>query len=157
MDKLYSKLTPHEQAALAFEAIANNDDGGREMIVGSVEHKDYRCTHWDFRSRLLGLTTLASYYALIYWKTRTCLAVVGSKYNERGDEADQKAAFEFLDALIAMECALHEVCAKLNIDVLAVKKHARCEDEYTPDKYGNGELVEEYVGLFMGLVGVNEG
>ncbi len=157
IDKPYSKLTPHEQAALAFEAIASNDDGAREMIVGSVEHKDYRCTHWDFRSRLSGLTTLASYYALIYWKSRTYMEVANSKYNERGDEADQQAAFAFLGRVLAMETALQDVCAKLNIDVLAVKKHARCDDEYTPDKCGNGELVEEFVGLFMGIVGVNNG
>ncbi len=119
------------------------------MIVGSVERKDYRCTHWDFRSRLSGLTT--GYYALIYWKTRTYMVVVDGKYNKYGDEADQKAAFVFLDRLYAMESALHIVCATINIDVLAVKKYAR-EDEYTPNKSSNDELVREYVGLFMGLV-----
>ena len=35
------------------------------------------------------MTTLASYYALIYWKSRTYMEVANSKYNERGDEADR--------------------------------------------------------------------
>ncbi|WP_411727786.1 hypothetical protein [Methyloglobulus sp.] len=153
VDKLYNKLTPTEQAALAFEAIARNDDAELNVIVESVERKDYRCTHWDFRWRLSGLTNLASYYAMIYWKTRTYMEVVNSKYNECGNEADQKAAFVFLDRLLAMEVALADVCAKMNIDVLAVKKFAQCDNEHTPEKCNDEELVKAYVGLFMRMIG----
>lgn len=81
------------------------------------------------------------------------MAVMDGMFKERGDEADQKAAFVFLDKLLAMDVALQEVCAKLNIDVMAVKKLALCEDEYSPEKCGNNELVKEYVELFMGIFG----
>jgi hypothetical protein len=51
VDKLYTKLTPVEQAALAFGAIARNDDVELAVIVGSVERLNYQCTHWEFRQR----------------------------------------------------------------------------------------------------------
>lgn len=153
IDKLYSKLTPHEQAALAFEALARQDTLGLGAIVGSVERQDYRCSHWDYRQRLTGFIDLAKYYGLIYWKTRCCMAVMDDKFKESGNEADQQAAYVYVDMVLAMETALREVCAKINIDVMAVKKLALCEDEYSPDKCNNVELVREYAGLFMGIVG----
>lgn len=153
VEKIYPKLTPHEQAALAFEALARQDTVELGAIVGSVERQDYRGSHWDYRQRLTGFIDLAKYYGLIYWKTRCCMAVMDDKFKEGGNEADQQAALVFVDRVLAMETALQDVCAKANIDVLAVKKLALCEDEYSPDKCKNEELVREYVGLFMGIVG----
>jgi hypothetical protein len=51
-DKLYSKLTPVEQAALAFEALARNDEAELDVIVDSVERLYYQCTHWQYRWRV---------------------------------------------------------------------------------------------------------
>lgn len=153
VDKLYAKLTPYEQAALAFEALARQDSVELGTIVGSVERHDYRCSHWDYRHRLTGFIDLAKYYGLIYWKTRCCMAVMDGMFKERGDEADQQAAHIYVDMVLAMETALQDLCAKANIDVMAVKKLALCEDEYSPEKCGNNELVKEYVELFIGIFG----
>ena len=157
VEKVYPKLTPHEQAALAFEALMRGDDDERLTILGSVGKKHYQCLDQRFSLRLNGYIGLGMFYGMVYWKTRSYMEVTSSKYDECGDEADQKAVFVLLDRLFAMETALQEVCAKINIDVLAVKKFAQCEDEYTPDKSSNEELVKEYAGLFMGIVGVNDG
>jgi hypothetical protein len=152
VDKLYSKLTPTEQAALAFEAIVRNDDSELAVIVGSVEQLDYRCTHWEFRQRGWCLLDLAKYYGLIYWKTRTYMTVEHSMYKEGNDIEAQKAAFIFMDRLLAMDIALANVCTKMNIDVMTIKKLALCEDEAAFSDNGNPELVKEYTELFMGII-----
>jgi hypothetical protein len=152
VDKLYSKLTPTEQAALAFEAIARNDDSELAVIVDSVEQLDYRCTHWEFRQRGWCLLDLAKYYGLLYWKTRTYMEVVHSKFKEVNNIQDQKATFVFLDRLLAMDVALTDVCTKINIDVMTVKKLALCEDEAAFSENSNPDLVKEYSELFMGII-----
>jgi hypothetical protein len=152
IDKLYSKLTPHEQAALALESLARQDNAETDRIVGSVTQLTYRCPHFDFRRRLSGLINLSLYYALIYWKTRTYMAVAHYHSKTNHDPKDQAAAFEYMDRLQAMETALAQVCDTLNIDLTAVKKIALCEDEAVIGGEGDPALVDEYTGLFMGLV-----
>lgn len=150
--KLYGMLTPKEQANLAFEAIARNDDSELAVIVESVERLDYRDTHWEFRRQGWCLLDLAKYYGLIYWKARTCIAVAHNQFQEGNSAENQKAAFAFLDRLLAMDVALNEVCAKMNIDVLAVKKLALCESEAALSESSNPGLVKEYTDLFMGIL-----
>jgi hypothetical protein len=152
VEKLYPKLDNDQLAALVFNALARGDDDERLTILGSVGQKHYQCLDQEFSLRLDGYTDLGMFYGMVYWKARCCMEVMGNNHKERGDGADQEAAFVFLDKLQAMDSALQEVCAKLNIDVLAMKKIAGCYDEYIPDKCGNGELVREYVGLFSGLL-----
>ncbi len=152
VDKLYTKLTPVEQAGLAFEAIARNDDAELAVIVESVQQLDYRCTHWEFRQRGWCLLDLAKYYGVIYWKTRAYMGVAHAKFQEGNNVNDQKATFVFLDRLLAMDVALTDVCTKINIDVMTVKKLALCEDEAALSDNGNPELVKEYSELFMGII-----
>lgn len=152
VDKLYTKLTPVEQAALAFEAIARNDDAELAVIVGSVERLAYRCTHWAFRQRGWCLLDLAKYYGLIYWKTRTYMEVEHSLAKQNNDPEIQATAFGLLERLLAMDVALANVCGKMNIDVMTVKKLALCEDEAAFSDNGNPELVKEYTELFMGII-----
>ncbi|WP_411728363.1 hypothetical protein [Methyloglobulus sp.] len=102
---------PTEQAELAFESIARQDDAETEMIVDSVVRQDYRCTHWKFRRRLMGLLNLGKYYGLIYWKNRTYMSAALCQAKENNDKEAQATAFELLDVLLAMDVALAHVCA----------------------------------------------
>ena len=45
VNKLYSKLTPHELAVLAFEALSRLDTNEIEIIAGSIPRETYRCVH----------------------------------------------------------------------------------------------------------------
>ncbi len=58
--------------------------------------------------------------------------------------------YRFVDRVIAMDTALQDVCAKVGIDPMAVKKMAGCVDEYHPDRCTNSALVAKYVELFEG-------
>ncbi|MEQ1738404.1 MAG: hypothetical protein ABL884_00715 [Methyloglobulus sp.] len=153
INKLYPKLDNGQLAALAFDALMRGDDNGRMAIVSSVDRRYYHCINQGFTKSYNGYIDLGLFYGTVYWKARACMAVMDGKFKESGNEADQQAALVFVDRVLAMETALMDVCAKANIDVLAVKKLALCEDEYSPDKCNNEELVGEYVGLFMGIVG----
>lgn len=153
INKLYPKLDNGQLAALAFDALMRGDDNERMAIVSSVDRRYYHCINQGFTKSYNGYIDLGLFYGMVYWKARCCMAVMGDKFKESGNETDQNIEFKYLDRVLAMETALRDVCAKANIDVLAVKKLALCEDEYSPDKCKSEELVGEYVGLFMGIVG----
>jgi hypothetical protein len=106
----------------------------------------------EFRWRYQGFIDLGSFYGATYWKNRTYMEFANNRYKEQPNDGNRTLLFYYLDNVMAMDIALQEVCAQVNIDVLAVKKLALCDDEYSPGKCHKLELVKEYVGLFLGLV-----
>lgn len=152
VDKLYSKLTPHEQASLAFESLANRKKDETDLIIGSVAQHTYQCPHFDFRRRLTDLINLSLYYGLIYWQTRNSWSMAYYQSKVKVDAAAQETAFDVEDRLLAMETALAKVCAELKIDVIAVKKIARCEHEPVFCGVGEPVFVDEYRTLFHALI-----
>ncbi len=56
VDKLSSKLTPQENAALAFEALNRHDSQEMDIIEDALEKRLYRLPDYQFRARVGGLT-----------------------------------------------------------------------------------------------------
>lgn len=156
VEKLYQKLTSEELADLAFEALARQDGIDLDTIVGNVKTKDYRCKDWDYRWRFVGLTDLYKYYGMVYWKNRAYMAAAENLITA-GDTKLSSLLDGLVDQTIAMDVALQDVCSRQGIDVMTVKTMALCEDEATFISSTKPELVAEYAGLFMRIVGVNHG
>ena len=151
VNKLYSKLTPHEQATLCFEALAKQDISTVDAIVEQVERKNYTSLHWDFRERSYCLQTLAGQYGIEYWKNRTLMLLACEcAENDKAEET----ALRFHAKAQALESAIAEVCKQLKVAVSAIKAMAGCPgDELTLDDLQevDNSLVKQYVEMFSGL------
>ena len=101
VNKLYNKLNPHEQAALAFEAISRQDDDDFQRILGSVEEKTYLVPDFDYQQRLQGLTYLGSVYGIVYWKTLCRLYAILGLYSD--DESCLEASIILIKKLGSMD------------------------------------------------------
>lgn len=137
VNKLYSKLTPHEQAALVFEAVARQDEGEANSIMEQVERKHYLASHVDYSRRIQTLTALVGQYGIEYWKNRALMLVACEMAEDGSDKTDQTAN-QFFVKTIALELALIEVCKLIRVDVRAIKKMASCP----PDEAKGFELPE---------------
>jgi hypothetical protein len=158
VEKLYPKLDNGQLSALAFNALMRGDDDERLTILASVHKRHYQCLDQEFSRNYNGYIDLGLFYGMVYWKNRAYMEFVGNLHKEQPNDRHERLLFHYLDNVMAMDVALQEVCAQVNIDYfMAVKKMAGCDDEYTPDKCGKEGLVRGYVGLFIGIVGVNEG
>ena len=147
VNKLYSQLTPQEQAALLFEAAIRQDESEANLILDSVERRTYSAPHVDYQQRITGLMSLSGCYGIMYWKTLCQLsALLALSLN---DACYDKAARLFINKINSMDIALESVCKELNIDVDAIKKFAECSD-YQPkfDVDMENQFVDEYTELF---------
>ena len=148
INKLYSKLTPYEQAALVFEAAIRTDENEVDLILDSVERRTYSAPHVDYQQRITGLSSLAGCYGITYWKTLCQLGgLMGLSLN---DDSYDKAAKVFINKISSIEAALESVCKELNVDISAVKKFAECNDHHPNfnDDIEN-QFVEQYTELFF--------
>ena len=64
VNKLYAKLTPHEQAALVIEAASRLDESEVDAILEHVERKHYISAHTDYTQRIQALTVLIGQYGI---------------------------------------------------------------------------------------------
>lgn len=153
VNKLYAKLTPHEQAALVIEAAARLDESEADAIMEQVERKHYIATHSDYTRRIHALTSLIGQYGIEYWKNRA-LMLLACEYADQGNQQADETALQFLAKCVALEAAIVEVCNRLKVDVMAIKKMAGCPDNETPEFLTpvNEELVKHYADMFAGLV-----
>ena len=71
VDKLYSKLTSQENAALAFEALVRGDNSEFDVIREAVEQRLYQMPDYKYRVRFYDMMILSFWYGGIYWKTCT--------------------------------------------------------------------------------------
>jgi hypothetical protein len=151
VNKLYAKLTPHEQAALVIEAAARLDESEADAIMWQVERKHYVATHADYTRRIHALTALIGQYGIEYWKNRA-LMLIAVDYAEQGSQNAEAQALQFLAKAVALESAIVEVCKGLKVDVAAIKKMAGCPDE-TPELSTpvDAELVKQYIESYAGL------
>ena len=123
INKLYSKLTPHEQANLAFAAAMRNDEKEVDLILSAVEKRTYITTHFDYHSRTHGLVTLSGVFGIFYWKTFFKLSTVNLS---KAGEACDKVAQSHINQFIALNTALNNVCKSLQIDSEDIRKFAEC-------------------------------
>lgn len=146
INKLYSKLTPHEQANLAFEAAMRQDERDVDLILNAVEQKTYVTGHADYHTRNFGLIQLSGIFGIAYWKTFLKLSnVTICKTGEAFDKVAQRHINEF----ISLNTALNNVCKALKVDPEAIRKYAECQGVY-PDFKGtvDDSFVENYTELF---------
>jgi hypothetical protein len=154
VNKLYAKLTPHEQAALVIEAAARLDESEADAIVEQVERKHYIAAHADYTQRIHALTALIGQYGIEYWKNRT-LMLLACDSADKGNHDAEAPALQFLAKCVALEAAIVEVCNRLKVDEMAIKKMAGCpKDDVNPNTLQKADvkLVEYYTNVFAGLV-----
>ncbi|MEQ1484522.1 hypothetical protein [Methyloglobulus sp.] len=152
VDKLYSKLSPEELAGLAFEATVRGDKAEHDAILASVGKRTYVCLDQRFCGLLTAYCDLGMFYGVSYWKNRAHMAYAETLHEATGDDKSKALRDHLLDSAIAMDVALQAVCAKMNIDVLAVKTVALCVDEASFSESDKSELVKEYTDLFAGFI-----
>ena len=154
VNKLYSKLTPHEQAALVIEAASRLDEGEADVIMEQVERKHYIATHADYTRRIHALTALIGQYGIEYWKCRA-LMLLACDYADQGNQEGEVPALRFLAKCVALESAIVDVCNRLKVDVMAIKKMAGCpDDDVKPDELPkvDAELLKQYVDILGALI-----
>ena len=121
--KLYSKLTPNEQANLVFEAAMRKDEKDVDLILNSVEQNTYTTVHADYHIRSYGLIQLSGIFGITYWKTFFKL----STYNlSKTGVAFDKVAQNHINEFISLNTALNNVCMVLKIDPEAIREYAEC-------------------------------
>lgn len=152
VNKLYAKLTPHEQAALVIEAAARLDESEADAIMEQVERKHYIATHADYTRRIHALTALVGQYGIEYWKNRA-LMLIACEYAEQGSQQSEDSALKFLAKTLALESAIVDVCKRLKVDVMAIKKMVGCPDNETQESLTpvDEELVKQYIESYAGL------
>lgn len=153
VNKLYAKLTPHEQAALVIEAAARLDENEADAIMEQVERKHYIATHADYTRRIHALTTLVGQYGIEYWKLRT-LMLLACDYAEQGNQEAEAPALRFRAKCVALESAIVEVCKLAKVDIKAIKTMAGCpDDDVKPEELQKAdvELVKAYIKSYAGL------
>ena len=153
VNKLYAKLTPHEQAALVIEAAARLDESEADAIMAQVERKHYLNCHADYTRRIHALTALIGQYGIEYWKNRT-LMLIACDYAEQGNQQAEAPALQFLAKCVALEAAIVEVCKLAKVDIKAIKSMAGCPDDDVKREElekADAELVKQYTGMFADL------
>lgn len=154
VNKLYSKLTPQEQATLCFEALTRQDRSTVDAIIEQVERKNYISLDWDFRERSYCLQALTGQYGIEYWKNRA-LRLAACEYISQGYQQAEAPALRFLAKSVALESALVKVCNRLKVDVAAIKTMAGCLDDIVrPEESAevDNELVKQYVDALAEVV-----
>jgi len=151
INKLYSNLTPHEQANLSFAAALRHDENEGDLIISSVEKRTYMTVHVDYHNRLHGLVQLSGIFGTAYWKTFFKLSTANLS---KTGEAFDKVAQQHINEFISLNTALNNVCQSLQIDSEAIRTFAQCSDmnsdfEGLPFKgHANESFLKQYTNLF---------
>ena len=147
VNKLYSKLTPHEQAALLFEAAMRKDESEADLILDSVEMRTYSALHIDYQQRITGLLNLSGCYGITYWKTLCQLSTLIALSLD--DDNYDKTARLFINKISSMDAALEAVCKELKVDASSIKQFAECND-YHPDFEIDikNQFIDQYTEIF---------
>ena len=155
VNKLYSKLTPHEQAALAFESVVRKDTNEADLILDSVKMKTYLMPDLDYQQRMQGLSNLSSVYGMIFWKALFVLSTLTRTYLSRDDLPE--AIKQYIKRLNSIDAALTEICEQLNIDVVTIKEIAECNDfDLDLGDEIDEKFVEQYSELFAKIAYLND-
>ena len=144
IDKLYKKLTPAEQASLAFEALVTVGPDEANTIHESVDPRAYH----NYMLRFYHINLLAFYFGSIFWKT---VAQLMSTCHSESSDVELILALD--SQLASMDKAIADICIEMKIDILSMRKMAGCEN--TPDWIHHSSTpaaVERYTEEFMQLI-----
>lgn len=154
VNKLYSKLTPQEQAALVIEAASRQDESTVDAVLEHVERKHYLTAHADYTQQINALQWLICIYGTEYWKNRALMLMACTQVDEGNQEAEE-AVNRFFAKTIALEHALIDACRRFKVDIAAIKAMASCvpnEAEGHPLPKADARLVEQYREIFDSLM-----
>ena len=154
INKLYSKLTPHEQATLVFEAITRKNENEADLILDSVKVKTYSMPNLDYQQRMQGLSNLSGVYGKVFWKTLFLLS--SYKWTQFESGALPETIKQHIKRFNSIEAAITTICKQLNIKVSTIKELAEC-NTLNPD-FGNeidNQYVQQYNELFSSIAYLN--
>jgi hypothetical protein len=120
IDKLYSRLTPKEQACMVLEAAANSDEAQVDAVIASVERKQYYGLHADYTTHMQKLIAVVGIYGTEYWKNRALMLAACNLLDETSDPDVIDAANRFYEKAIALDVAAEKVCQHLGCDIRSV-------------------------------------
>lgn len=131
--KMYDKLTPKQQAALAFNHLLTGNEAETDKVVDAVRYKNYSCKDSDFEEPFDSYRTMVLVWTIEYWQlyAQQLEALVRLNLHTRRKDwirADQThEQLERLGScLSAIDCALRSVCDAQGIDADAVRVMAGC-------------------------------
>jgi len=131
--KMYDKLTPKQQAALAFNHLLTGNEAETDKVVGAVRYKNYSCKDADFEEPFDSYRTMVLVWVIEYWQlyAQQLEALVRlNLHTRRKDWIKADQAHEQLErqsrCLSAINRALQGVCEARGIDAAAVRVMAGC-------------------------------
>jgi hypothetical protein len=131
--KMYDKLTPKQQAALAFNHLLTGNEAETDKVVGAVRYKNYSCKDADFEEPFDSYRAMVLVWTIEYWQlyAQQLEALVRlNSYTRRKDWPRADQAHEQLEhlasCLSAIDRALRSVCEVQGIDANAVRVMAGC-------------------------------
>ena len=155
VNKLYNKLTPHEQAALVFEAIIKKNEKEADLISDLVMMRTYSIPDLDYQQRLQGFTNLSSVYGMFFWKALFVLSTLTTRAHFSKNNLPETIK-QHIKKFNSIDVALTAICERLNIDVSTIKQLAECND-FDPDLGDevDNQFVEQYKELFAKVAHVD--
>ncbi len=154
--KMYDKLTPKQQAALAFNHLLTGNEAETDKVVGAVRYKNYNCKDAEFEEPFDSYRTMALVWTIEYWQLygQQLEALVRlNLHTRRKDWIRADLAHEQLEhlgsCLSAIDRALRKVCEVQGIDANAVRAMAGCRpaSATTPDLAYESDLREQLEGI----------
>ena len=155
VNKLYNKLTSHEQAALVFEAIIKKNENEADLIFDSVMMRTYSIPDLDYQQRLQGFLNLSSVYGMFFWKALFVLSTLTTRTHFSKDNLPETIK-QYIKKFNSIDVALTAICEQLNIDVSTIKQLAECNDFHPTlgDEVDN-QFIEQYKELFAKVAQVD--
>ena len=151
INKLYSKLTPEEQASLVVEAAARLDGKTIDEIVENVERKTYISMHSSFTQRINIINSVICIYATEYWKNKALMLLSMLDGEFQSDEL----ANQFFEKSVALEIVIRNICDRLKIAVSAIKTMTSALPDYSEDyalPIVNQSLIKNYEEMFGSII-----
>lgn len=150
LHKLYSQLTPEEQAALVFEASTKQDKSEADEILNFVSIKNYSMPSLDYQQRMQGLSNLSGVYGMVFWKALFLLSSLQSVHPD--SYFLPEAIKQHIKRFNSIDVALTSICEQLHISVSTIKQLAECSDfqlDFGEDI--DSQYVEQYKELFANI------
>lgn len=149
--KMYDKLTPKQQAALAFNHLLTGNEAETDKVVGAVRYKNYNCKDADFEEPFDSYRTMVLVWTIEYWQiyAQKLEALVRlNSHTRRKEWLKADHAHEQLDQLdsylSAIDRSLQAVCEIQGINADAVRAMAGCRSfvPAAPDAEHEAEVRE---------------
>jgi len=150
LQRVYSKLTPQEQAALVFEASTRQDKSEADVILNCVSIKNYSMPDLDYQQRMQGLSNLSGVYGMVFWKALFLLS--SFKWTQFDNDFLPETIKQHIKRFNSIEVAIEAICKQMNIKVSTLKEIAEC-DTLNPD-FGDeidSQYVRQYNQLFASI------